>query len=358
MLIAGLVALALMARTDSVQVAVTPGTVLATSRGAQRILNFDFLLTNPTADTLTLAEIELVVRDTAGHFVLRRFVRASALETVQPARVLLPNGSGAVFNPFQTFDLDVSLGRLEYVFHFSRSGSRDSVFGSARVSPSTRLPRTVGRLPLAGRVLVDDGHDFYSHHRRLDLLAGFVRAAGVTRNFERYALDLLPVDSAGLRFRGEGKRLEDWYAYGMPLLAPAAGRVVAVHRDQPDNSAPGVQDRFDPAAMATDPLALYGNYVVIEYAPGEYGMLGHMQPGSATVAPGDRVQAGQVIGRAGSSGTSLYPHVHYELRTDPTLDADGLPAYFSSVRRIRGTSSRVESAWFADTGDVLESLAR
>jgi len=46
------------------------------------------------------------------------------------------------------------------------------------------------------------------------------------------------------------------------------------------------------------------------------------------------------------------------LRTDPTLDADGLPAYFTAVRRIRGTSSRVESAWFADTGDVLESTVR
>jgi len=358
MLIAGLVALAALAPADSVRVVVTPETVLATSRGGQQVLNFDFLLTNPTGDTLTLAEIELLVRDPAGRFVLRRFVRAAALETVQPARALPPNGSGAVFNPFQTFDADVPLGRLEYVFHFSRSGSRDSVFGATRVTPSTRLPRTVGRLPLAGRVLVDDGHDFYSHHRRLDLLAGFVRAVGVTRNFERYALDLLPVDSAGQRFRGDGKRLEDWYAYGQPLLAPAAGRVVAVHRDQPDNSAPGAEDRFDARAMATDPLALYGNYIVIQYAEGEYGMLGHMQPGSATVAPGDRVQAGQVIGRAGSSGTSLYPHVHYELRTDPTLDADGLPAYFTAVRRIRGTSSRVESAWFADTGDVLESTVR
>lgn len=58
----------------------------------------------------------------------------------------------------------------------------------------------------------------------------------------------------------------------------------------------------------------------MEYTTGEFGMLGHLQPGSVTVKPGDRVAAGQPIRRAGSSRTSLYSHVHHEMRTAPTLD--------------------------------------
>ena len=355
MLLSALAALTMLVAPDSVRVTVTPATVLAAPRGGQQVLNFDFLLANPTADTLTLDEIELVIRDDKGRFVTRRFLRASALATVQPASVLPPGAEGALFNPFQQFDRDTPLGRLDFTFHFRRSSSDGFVMGATSVVPTRRLPRTTAILPMAGRLLVDDGHDFYSHHRRLDLLAGFVKAVGVTRNFERYALDLLPVDTAGRRYHGDGRRLEDWFGYAQLLVAPTAGRVVAAHGTQPDNSAPGVQDRFDPRSLAEDPLLLYGNYVVLDYGSGEFGVLGHLQPGSLLVQVGDRVGQGQAIARAGSSGSSLYPHVHYELRSAATLDADGLPVYFTNVRRLDGVATRVEPTWFADTGDVLEA---
>jgi murein DD-endopeptidase MepM/ murein hydrolase activator NlpD len=32
------------------------------------------------------------------------------------------------------------------------------------------------------------------------------------------------------------------------------------------------------------------------------------------VAVGDRIEAGQIVGRAGSTGRSTGPHLHYEIR--------------------------------------------
>ncbi|MFL5506791.1 MAG: hypothetical protein ACJ8AU_07910, partial [Gemmatimonadales bacterium] len=74
MLLIGLTVLTMLVAPDSVRVTVTPATVLAAPRGGQQVLNFDFLLANLTADTLTLDEIELVIRDDKGRFVTRRFI--------------------------------------------------------------------------------------------------------------------------------------------------------------------------------------------------------------------------------------------------------------------------------------------
>lgn len=55
----------------------------------------------------------------------------------------------------------------------------------------------------------------------------------------------------------------------------------------------------------------YGNTVVIEHAGGARSRYAHLA--SADVAHGAVVTAGQTIGRAGSSGRSTGPHVHFEV---------------------------------------------
>ncbi len=169
---------------------------------------------------------------------------------------------------------------------------------------------------------------------------------------QRWAYDLLlTVD--GRSFRGDGARLEDYYAFGQPVLAPAAGTSRAVQDGEPDG--PIGQWRGWRAA---------GNYVVLEVAEGEFLFIAHLQNGSIAVAPGDHVEAGQVIGRVGNSGDSSEPHVHVHLQDTPTASlGEGIPMYFHGYRSgereiVRGmpTGGRGRSA-DEFIGDVVEHIA-
>lgn len=60
----------------------------------------------------------------------------------------------------------------------------------------------------------------------------------------------------------------------------------------------------------------YGRAVVVEHGHGIATLYGHMS--GFAVAAGQRVQRGDVIGYVGSSGRSLSPHLHYEVRIHNT----------------------------------------
>jgi hypothetical protein len=138
---------------------------------------------------------------------------------------------------------------------------------------------------------------------------------------QRHALDLVIWKDGGTH-RGDGTANEDYWAYGQRVLAPAGGTVVTAVDGLADN-APQVE---------TDAANLAGNHVVIEVADEEYVLIAHMQAGSLTVAEGDSVTAGQVIGLVGNSGNTSEPHIHIHLQDKPTFDptATGLPLVFSS----------------------------
>ncbi len=134
----------------------------------------------------------------------------------------------------------------------------------------------------------------------------------------RFAMDVFIVRGAGT-FTGAGKRNEDYFAWGQPMLAPADGVIVDVVNDTPDNQ-PNV----------ARPGAVFGNLVVIDHGGGEFSLLGHLQHGSVTVKKGQRVSAGQQIARCGNSGMSTEPHLHYQLMDDGDWKrAQGLPAEFT-----------------------------
>ena len=77
---------------------------------------------------------------------------------------------------------------------------------------------------------------------------------------------------------------------------------------------------------------LLGNCVIIDHGNTEYSVMMHMQPGSVTVKAGDRVVAGQVIGKLGNSGDSFGPHLHYQLQSGPRLFQDQpLPFRFQNI---------------------------
>jgi hypothetical protein len=61
----------------------------------------------------------------------------------------------------------------------------------------------------------------------------------------------------------------------------------------------------------------------------------------------------QQIGEAGASGTSLFPHLHYQLATRPGLDGEGLPVRFDEVTRIIGATKKPEDDAWIDSGDIV-----
>ena len=109
--------------------------------------------------------------------------------------------------------------------------------------------------------------------------------------------------------------LEDYYAYGAPVVAPADGKVVRVVDHLPDTPLGEV-----------DVANNWGNVVVL-WHPGEiYTVLAHLQKGSALVKPGQPVVRGQALARVGSSGRSPVPHLHFQAQRSPELGAPTTPA--------------------------------
>lgn len=98
-------------------------------------------------------------------------------------------------------------------------------------------------------------------------------------------------------------------ARGVAVLAPAAGTVTGIRDGMPDIAinTPGA-----PPLNGRD----CGNGVAIDHGGGWATQLCHLAQGSVSVRTGDRVTAGQPVGRIGLSGNTEFPHVHMALRKD------------------------------------------
>jgi murein DD-endopeptidase MepM/ murein hydrolase activator NlpD len=84
-----------------------------------------------------------------------------------------------------------------------------------------------------------------------------------------------------------------------------------------------VRAALDGVAHVVVSLTGYGLHVILDHGDGLTTLYAHLS--AVTVADGDAVAAGDVIGLAGSSGNSTGPHLHFEVRRDgiaedPTLD--------------------------------------
>lgn len=323
-------------------------------------LNFDLLFENPSDTPLELVGLELTRFDHEGHFIGQRRLDRNGDSTTMgiatvPNRMLPAHGKLVVFNPFARFDADESLDRIrvEAVFAAGEDGpERRSVID---LQPQAFLPRTRLSFPLRGEVFVHDGHDFYAHHRRLDITGGMTTHFGITGNFMRYAHDFVVTDARGKLFRTDGATPEDWYGYGSPVLASGDGVVREMHDGMADNRK-GAPPPFDQAALMKNLKLFLGNHVLIDHGNGEYSLYAHLKQGSVAVKPGQRVARGERIGTMGMSGDAFLVHLHYQLQSGPAFE-EGLPAYFEGMRVRTGDGWSVPFDGPVDSGMVVEAVA-
>ena len=103
------------------------------------------------------------------------------------------------------------------------------------------------------------------------------------------------VRSFGRLYRTDGKSNEDWYSWGVDVLAPFDGMVVGLLPNERVNE-PGTKGR-PPAGL-------------IQFRRDDGVVVIYAHVADFKIALGDRVTAGQVVAKVGNNGPSYAPHVH------------------------------------------------
>lgn len=315
-------------------------------------LNFEIFIANTSDLPLEISTIQVSAYDAGGQLLQRRLIDGNGVRpSIQmvPDRKLAAHGKLTVFNPFASFGTELPLARLDYQVTLATEDGKSTATRSLQVTPQSFQGKTALRLPMRGRVVNYDGHDLQAHHRRFDYSFAPIAQMGFKSNFMRYSYDFVPVNAKGEMHRGDGKRNEDYPGFGSPLLAAGDGVVVAVVNDRPDDR------QFDQRQIASNPMVLFGNYLVIDHGNGEFSVYGHLKQGSVRVKLGQKLRQGEAVAQIGASGSAMFPHLHYELQDGADTSAEGLPSYFCGTRRVLGGSTVPRALATVDTGEIVES---
>jgi len=160
-------------------------------------------------------------------------------------------------------------------------------------------------------------------------------------NGQRFAVDWMRLDDLGRFVVGDPGVPKNWIGYGEPVFAVADGLVVSAGNDL-DDQPPGRLP--DPAAITLQTVD--GNHIVLDVGRGFFVFYAHLKKGTVTVRRGDRVRAGQELGRLGNSGNTSAPHLHLQVMDSPSpLGSTGLP-YVHRAFTLTGTidAARWEAA--------------
>ena len=356
MIFAALLLAAVTYDTTAVKVTVEPRPAYIQQTSSAQLVNFDLIVENTTAEPLDVDEVKISVHDATGKLVLRKFLDGNgtrpSIRTIDVGEVPA-KGKALLFNPFDRFDRELDLGAMTFDLKLSSKNGERRYASSVTVTPKPYVAKAELMLPVKGRLLIYDGHDFYAHHRRWDYTIPGLQQLGFKTNFMRYSYDFVPVNADGAMFEGEEQKNESWFGFGREIQAAAGGTVVAVLDDQPDDR------KFDPSSIAQHgTMRVWGNYVVVDQGQGEFSLYGHIRQGSSRVKVGQRVKRGDVIAAIGASGSSMFPHLHYELQTGPGTDAEGLPSVFHEFVRVRGARRIPVAAGSVESGEFVESGKR
>jgi hypothetical protein len=208
----------------------------------------------------------------------------------------------------------------------------------AALKVSDELPLVIGA-PLRGEWIAGDSasnRPDAAHRRALLFDSGQAWIA------QRFAIDWVQyqnVDGKRTTWKGPEDKNDSYFCYDQPIYSVAAGKVVQVSDGMPENV-----PHSGEYAIALDFNNAAGNHAVVEIAPHRYVLYAHMRPGTVLVKLGDEVEAGQLIGRVGNTGSSAEPHLHMHIDDQPSfLAGNGVPYAFASGEASGPVDANVSS---------------
>lgn len=349
-LVYALLALAACPAAPAVTGKILPAEPMAEPTELGIAFNFDILVRNDEATTLTLEHMRVDFLDATGALLLRKEISGNGSSPnllMIPNRKLEPGEEHLYFNPFPRAPQRMRVARVTAHLEFS-TPAEDVPPRALNLSAAiSNQVAPVVALPIAGRVFVWDGHDELGHHRRWDYSIPFLKQLGFSSNGMRYSYDLVLVDERNEMSKPEAAQNEDWLSFGAAVRAVEAGTVVKVVSRHPDDRS------FDAQESLQDINALLGNYVVLDHGHGVFSAYAHLRQDSARVRAGDKVRRGQPIASVGNSGSSNFPHLHFQLMNAPDMRGEGVPALFRDFERVQGGERLRVRRGALDTGEVI-----
>jgi hypothetical protein len=298
-----------------------------------------------------------VVRPLLTRFLARRATRSTAKEVSASPTPPAPNASVE----------DPEVSRRVFVARTVAIGST-AVAGLASVKAMAGPPRP----PSPGLEAVEILLPFSGLWSVRNSPARQVPSHGTNLFGSTYAIDFVGVDarhrtagSSSWRTLFATEPPELFFAFGVPVLAPGDGTVVAVHDGEVDHEGRRSRLALVPYALTQAGRlrqgipGLAGNHIVIALREnGTFATLCHLQRGSIRVAVGQQVTAGQQVASCGNSGNSTQPHVHIQLTDTADLEsARGVPMVFRRFREWPAGSrtARIREHAVPDENAVVES---
>ena len=294
---------------------------------------YDLLLTNVFTAPVTLTAVEVLSPDEPAGAPLLRLEGAALAAVTQPLLGGPPTAEVPVSGAVATVvDLVLPPGAVppRVTHRITYAAPPDAPYltllGTRRIDgPELALdPRAAPVIapPLRGAGWLDwngcdvVGGDYMTNHRWFRLA---VAGAGYVKP-ETFAIDWMRL-RGGQFFSGDGSRVEQYFGFGAEVVAAAGGTVVSVRDGMPEETP------NQPPVAVRGPGDYAGNHVVVQQGSGVWALYAHLQPGSISVRVGDRVAAGQGLGRLGNTGNSSAPHLHFQLSDSPdvTLTFNSLP---------------------------------
>lgn len=234
------------------------------------------------------------------------------------------------------FPADFERGKMDLFIALDSAGK---IAGFRISPPKPDRPATISRnktkmnLPFKGEWFVFWGGDAVSQNYHQDAPN------------QRFAFDIVKVDESGKTHKGDGRKNEDYYAFGQEIIAPADGVITYVVDGIHDN-VPGEMNK----------MYIPGNLVIIKHAGGEYSLFAHFKQNSIRVKVGDKVTQGQTLGLCGNSGNSSEAHLHFQVQTAPFFsDEASIKTFFEKITVKRGGKTETKNGYSPVKGDIVQN---